>query len=267
MSPERCGTPGGLLHFTRLVVHPTTAIRRIIHEQPDLTRIVLFVFVVSSLRGIVEGIWVLLRVGQLGQVATSWTLFHGYLRLEVPFLISSLTCGYVRWVGFAVACYWLGRFFGGTQGRFNDWLRLTGIFMGLYLVAILPNFAYLIWKLPVIQFHISSLYNPGLGVGQMLTSVWLVVLLYQAARIVHGLPRFQSLLIGASIPLANIGALVLGSSIFFNLPRLDALPFRGAMHLATWVFIVITVLTIPLFLRWGYRLDRRGPLTANLRRA
>jgi hypothetical protein len=256
-----------LLHFTRLLVHPPSAIQRIIHEQPDLTRIVLFVFVVSILRGIVEGIWVLLRVGQLGQVATSWTLFHSYLRLGIPFLISSLTCGYVRWIGFALAAYWLGRFFGGKQGRFNDWLRLTGIFMGLYLVAILPNFAYLIWTLPMIQFRISSLYNPGLGVGQMLTSVWLGLLLYQAVRIVHGLARFQSLLIGASIVLANIGALVLGSLIFFNLPRLDALPFRGTMHLATWVFIVITVLTVPLFLRWGYRLDRRRTLTTTLRGA
>jgi hypothetical protein len=36
------------------------------------------------------------------------------------------------------------------------------------------------------------------------------------------------------------------------------LPFRGALHLATWIFILITLLTIPLFLWSGYRLDRRA---------
>lgn len=97
-----------------------------------------------------------------------------------------------------------------------------------------------------------------MGIGQVVTGVWLTVILYQAARILYQLPRSTALVVGLSVPLLNVGALVLGSMIFFNLPSLGVLPFRGAMNLATWIFILITLLTIPVFLWSGYRLDRRA---------
>lgn len=253
-----------ITYFVYLFSRPTYGMRKILEEKPSFKQIALFLFVVSTLRGIIEGIWVLLRVGQLEQVVTSWVLLKSYLRLGIPFIVSSITCGYVRWVGFALAPFLLGRFF-GKQSRFEDWLRLSGFFMGLYLLAILPNFAYLVFKLPVIQFHISPIYNPGMGIGQVVTSIWLAVLLYKAARIIHGLPRVQTFLIGTSVPLLNVGALILGSMAFFNLPPLGVLPFRGAMNLATWVFILITLLVIPVFLWSGYRLDRRAQSMASER--
>ena len=244
-----------IAYFACLFSRPSHTIKKILEEKPSFRQLFLFLFVISTLRGIIEGIWVLLKAGQLAHVFSSAALMKSYLELGIPFLISSLTCGYVRWAGFALAPCLLARFF-GKEGRFGDWLRLSGVFMGLYLVAILPNFAYLFFKLPVIQFYISRFYNPGLGIGQVLTSCWMVVLLYKSARVLYGLPRFSSFLIGISIPLLNIGALVLGSMIFFNLPQLALLPFRGAMNLATWIFIFITLLTIPVLLVWGNRVGR-----------
>lgn len=247
--------PSPITYFSLLFIHPAVAIKRIFDEKPSFKGIFLFLLIISILRGVVEGLWVLVKAGQLTQVFASGALFKSYLQLGIPFLISSITCGYVRWMGFALAPCLLARFF-GKETRFTDWLRFSGIFLGLYLVAILPNFAYLFFKLPMIHFHISPIYNPGLGIGQMLTSLFTAFLFYKTARMIYGFSRYQSFLIGITVPLLNIGALILGSMIFFNLSRLSRLPFRGAIDIATWIFIFITLLAIPVFLVWGNHLNR-----------
>lgn len=244
-----------LFHFFNLLIRPTCAIKKILTDRPSFKRLVVFLLLASILRGLIEGLWMLLREGQLFQIIVSPVLFKSYLNLGIPFILSSITCGYVRWVGFALLPCLLAKFW-GKEARYRDFLRVTGIMMGLYVVTILPNFAYLFFKLPMIQFNVSKVYNPAIGLGQWITAVWLVVIIYKASRIIYGLSRFQSLLCGLSVLLVNIGALVFGTLVFFNFDYFNTFSSRATLNIATYIFIGITILTVPVFLWLGMRLTK-----------
>lgn len=247
-----------LRYFILLPIRPSFAIRKILQEKPSFKRLAIFIFIVSLVRGIIEGVWMLLREGQFLPVVVSPVLFKSYAALAIPFILSSITCGYVRWVGFAFLPCLLAEFW-GKEARYKDFLRVTGVMMGLYVVTILPNFAYLFFKLPMIQFNVSKVYNPAIGLGQWITALWLVTIVYKASRIILGLCGFHALLCGISVLLANIGALVFGSFVFFNLDYFNAVSLRETLHIATYIFIGITMLAIPIFLWSGMRL-RKGLL-------
>jgi hypothetical protein len=251
-----------LQYFCSLFIHPSFAINKILKEKPGFKRLAIFIFIVSTLRGIIEGLWMLMREGQFLPVVISPVLFKSYMNLGIPFILSSITCGYVRWVGFALLPCLLAKFW-GKEARYKDFLRVTGIMMGLYLVTILPNFAYLFFKLPMIQFNVSKVYNPAIGLGQWITALGLVTIIYKASRIILGLSGFQALLCGISVLLVNIGALVFGSFVFFNLDYFNAVSFRGTLNIATYIFIVITILTIPVFLWVGMSLKKGFLCTKN----
>ena len=176
------------------------------------------------------------REGQLFQIIASPVLFKSYMNLGIPFILSSITCGYVRWVGFALLPCLLAKFW-GKEARYKDFLRVTGIMMGLYLVTILPNFAYLFFKLPMIQFNVSKVYNPAIGLGQWITALGLVTIIYKASRIILGLSGFQALLCGISVLLVNIGALVFGSLVFFNFDYFNTFSFRGQRSTSLRIYL------------------------------
>ena len=244
-----------LSHFCDLLIRPTPAIRKILTDRPSFKRLVIFLLSAGILRGLIEGLWMLPREGQLFQIIASPVLFKSYMNLGIPFILSSITCGYVRWVGFALLPCLLAKLWGG-KARYKDFLRVTGIMMGLYVVTILPNFAYLFFKLPMIQFNVSKIYNPAIGLGQWITAVWLVVIIYKASRIICGLSGFQALLCGLSVLLVNIGALVFGSLVFFNFDYFNTFSLRTTLNIATHIFIGITILTIPVFLWSGMSLKK-----------
>lgn len=243
-----------LTYFLYLFIRPTQGIKKILKEKPSFKRIIVFLFLVSALRGVIEGIWMLLREGQFNQVISSAVLFKSYLQLGIPFLISSITCGYVRWAGFAFLPCLLAKFLGKRGYFYKDFLRVSGIIMGIYVVAILPNFAYLFFKLPMIQFNVSRIYNPAIGIGQIITGIWLIFIIYKATRIICGLTKYQSFLAGLSVLLVNLGTLVFGSLVFFKLPYLVSVSFKRTLNIATFVFIIITSLSLVIFLGLGLRL-------------
>jgi hypothetical protein len=197
----------------------------------------------------------LAREGQLLPIMVSPVLFKSYMNVGIPFILSSITCGYVRWIGFALLPCLLAKFW-GKEARYKNFLRVTGIMMGLYAVTILPNFAYLFFKLPMIQFNVSKVYNPAIGLGQWITALWLVTIIYKASRIILRLSGFQAFLCGISVLLGNIGALVFGSLVFFNLNYFNAVSLRATLTIATFIFIGITIITIPVFLWFGMTLTR-----------
>lgn len=244
-------------YFLLLLVRPSVAIEKILKEEPAFKRILIFLFWIGALRGITEGIWILSMHGQLGQVLSTPALLKTYLGQCLPFVLSNVTTGYVRWVAFALVPFAGGLFLGG-RGRFVDFLRLYGIILGIFLVTILPNFAYLFMKLPTIRFNISDMYNPTIGVGQIITSCWLVYVSYRAVISIHKLPRFESFFIGLLVPLLNIGILVLGAAAVFNLPGFSMSSPKKVFSLSTVGFTVATLAAIPVFLRIGYLLDSRA---------
>ncbi len=243
--------------FLWLLVRPAYGIRQILSHKPSFRRIIVFLFVIGMVRGLLECAMLLLRAGQFEQVLTSSTaLLKSYLRMGIPFLVSSITCGYVRWVGFALVVYLLASFF-GKKGRFNDCLRVSGVALGIYLVTIILNFAYLLIPLPVIEFAASRYIKPTIGIGQALTSAWLIFVMYTAARLIFRLPRYASFLIGLSVVLINIGALVLTCLIFFNLRPLTLLSYRDNLDIFTFLFVVVTLLCTAGFYWLGVWHEKR----------
>jgi hypothetical protein len=249
-----------LFHFCNLLIRPTYTIKEILIDRPGFKRVAFFLFWIGILRGLIEGLWMLAREGQFLPIMVSPVLFKSYMNVGTPFILSSITCGYVRWVGFALLPCLLAQFW-GKEARYKDFLRVTGVMMGLYVVTILPNFAYLFFKLPMIQFHVSKVYNPAIGLGQWITAVWLVTIIYKASRMICHLSRFQSWLCGLSVLLVNIGALVLGSLVFFNLEYFHTVSFRGTLNIATYIFIGITIITVPIFLWFGMNLTKQRKIS------
>lgn len=242
-------------YFLRLFTHPSNTIQQILQESPSFFRIVIFLCGVGILRGILEEVLQLLVVGQFSQVVSSPLLSKKYLLAGIPFLLSSVSFAYLRWVAFAFIVYFLGRFVGGKE-RFEHFLRIYGVILGIYTVAILPNFVYLIIKSPIITFRISTTYNPSFGIGQILTSCWLVFISYKVVRIIYKLPTLEAVFIGLSVPLINIGTLVFGALLYFKFSPLFSLSQRKVFSLATHALVIVPLLMIPFLLWLGYRIDR-----------
>lgn len=195
--------------------------------------------------------------GQFIQAVSSWAVMKTQLPIGSFFVFSCITTGYARWIAFTLIAYVLGKFAGGT-GKVTDFLRVYGIILGIFFVTALPNFAHLFLKLPIIQFSVSQSYSPTIGIGQVLTSCWLAYISYKAVQIIHNLPRVDSILIGLSVPLINIGTLIFGAKVFFNLPQIAPLAERKLHTLATYVFIAATLVAIPLLIWVVYRIARKG---------
>lgn len=246
-----------LEYFLSLFIKPAKTIERILAERPSFKRIAFFLLFIGALRGIIEGAWMLLMLGQFSQVISSPDLFRSYLLQGSYFGLANIITAYVRWAMFALIPYLLGRFLGG-RGKFEEFLRLYGIILGIFLVTILPNFAHLALKLPIIEFRVSASYNPALGVGQMLTSCWLAYISYEAVRITHKLSKIESVFIGLLVPLINIGLLVFGAMVFFNFPTIIALSRRNIFIVATIAFIIVALIATPILFWSGYRIERRS---------
>lgn len=253
---DNCESRSLFQYFLLLLICPAATIKHILKVKPSFKRIIIFLFIVSILRGLIESIWMLMREGQFWAVCTSLILLKSYLHSAVPFMVSSITSGYARWAGFALVPCLLAKFLGKTA-CYKKFLRVTGVMMGLYVMTIIPNFAYLFLDLPVIHFQISQNYNPALGIGQMISGVWLILIIYKAGRIICGLTRWQSVLAAVSVYLGNLGALIFGAMFFFNLPVVTDWSFKSALNTATIWFNIATALLVPLFLWIGTRWTTR----------
>lgn len=242
--------------FLCLLIRPKSSVERIILNKPKYKGIILFLFVIGTLRGLTEGIWILSMNHQLGQVFKSFPLLYSYLLQGLPFVLSNITTAFVRWAAFAFFTFACGVLMGG-RGRFADFLRIYGVILGIFFITILPNFLYLFFNLPSIRFNVSAIYNPTIGLGQILTSCWLAYVSYQAVMQLHKLPPFESFLIGLLVPLLNIGILVLGAAVVFNFHSLADFPLKTVFNLSTIGFTVATLAAIPAFLWLGSCFDKK----------
>ena len=243
-------------YFSSLLVKPTGTVYQITQDRPGFREIAIFLFSVGAARGIIELFWELLMAGQLGRTLSNPELFRRQFLADGSILVlGNVTTAYVRWGMFALIPFVLCRFL-GSRVRFEVFLRLYGIVLGLFVVTLLPNFLYLFFKLPMLRFEVSEVYNPVFGIGQVLTSLALIFITYKIARIAAGLPRWESLLVSPAIPLVNIGLLVLCSHIFFNLPAVMGLSHRKGLYIAAACFVVATSAAVPILLWLGFRIDK-----------
>jgi hypothetical protein len=212
---------------------------------------------VGALRGIIELVWELLMAGQFSQTILTPALFKRQILQDgTLFLLANVTTAYIRWPIFALVPFLFARFLGGRT-RFRVFLRLYGVALGIFFVTVLPNFIYVFFKLPLIKFEVSKAYNPIFGIGQVLTSLWLIFISFKILRITEKLSWIESMLIGSLVPLVNIGLLVLSSKIFFNLPTIILLSRRKTFLIAAFCFIMITLVAVPFLLWAGHKIDQK----------
>jgi hypothetical protein len=247
-----------LTYFLYLFIRPTYGIRRILEDKPSFQRIVVFLFYVGALRGIIELVWELLMAGQFSQTILTPALFKRQILSDGSlFLLGNITTAYVRWPIFALIPFLFTRFLGGRT-NFQEFLRLYGIVLGLFVVTALPNFIYVFFKLPLIKFEVSYAYNPIFGIGQALTSLWLIFISSQILRITNKSSWIESISISLLIPLTNMGLLVLCSKIFFNFPVIVLLSQRKIFLIAAFCFIIATLAATPFLLWIGHKIDQKG---------
>lgn len=239
-------------YFFHMLYAPGAAIDRVLAEQPSFKRITAYVSAMGLLRGLVEGLWILLMAGQLQAMLVRGQFGTWILGEAAPFLLANLLTGLFRWGLFAIVPYALGRFSGG-QGRWLDFLRVYGVAMAIYVVTILPNYSYLFWHLPVYQVAVSWSYNPIFGLGQVLTSIWLGYFGYVSCRRLHGLPGVESVLVGVAVPATNLGLFIIAAKVFFNLRLLARLSLVHTFWIATAGFIAAALVAIPVLFWLGFR--------------
>lgn len=245
-------------YFVEMLFRPARTIPRISSEPPAFWALALFLTLISLLRAVLDGVVVLLDEQQLIGMWLSGRLLPWFLFKAYPLLLADWLAVYVRWLGFALVPYILGRLCGG-QGQLKTLLRLYGVILGIYVVTPLPNFAYFLMPLPQIRFAAAPGFMPVLGIGNVATSVWLAWVTYLVVRQVHRLPRFEAVGIGVITPLLNIAALVLPGALIFNLPtatdwhanRVDSITLLG--------FSLISVMLIGAaigLIRWLLQRER-----------
>lgn len=253
------GTMSVFGYFLHLLFQPTTTIPRISHEKPSWVRIAVFLFWVATLRWLLELIWELVMAGQLRQTFLTPVLLKRQIVSDgMLFFVGHLTTVYLRWAMFALIAY-LGSRVLGRRVRFDVLLRLYGIALGLFVVTVLPNYLYVFFSLPLLRFEVSEIYTPVVGIGQLLSALWLIVISSKILRSISGLSWFESILVSLLIPLTNFGLLVLCAWMFFNLPAIIGLPQREMFLIAAWCFIPATLLATPLLLWAGREMNERRP--------
>lgn len=242
-----------------MLIRPAQAIETLLTTPPSFRAILVFLTIISLLRGVLDGLLVLLDDGQLWSMWVSGRLLPWFAFKAFPLLLADWLAVYVRWLGFALVPYLLGRFSGGT-GRLIDFLRLYGIALGIYVVTVLPNFAYFLVPLPLVRFDAAPEFRPTLGVGQTLTSTWLAWVTFCALRRLHRLPAFESLAIGVLTPALNIAALVLPGALIFNLPAVRLWSEKLVATSTLLGFSAASVVLIGgalILVRWLSRLESR----------
>lgn len=235
-------------YFASLLIRPTRTIERICIEQPPIRRIIRFLGGIGIARGILEIVWLFMISGHLAQF---WSLSQQpswYVLEAGPFLAANLTAAYLRWALFTFIAFFLGRSCHG-KGDFVTLLRIYGVILGVYAVAIVPNFLHHFWAIPFIRFQVSRVYAPDTGIGQLLSAVWLVFISAKVIRQLHKLPWQESILIGLLIAVFDRVFFLVGARVFFHIPAITVLSGKELFTAASLACIVFS-LAFTLLLLW-----------------
>lgn len=243
--------------FLVLLKSPGRGLEEIRQRPMRLRSLALFLLGVGFLRGFLDVPWVYWQAGRLPLLPPLLTDPGWYLYNIGPFILSDVVTALVRWVLFTTIVYGLGRFLAG-QGSYRVTLNFFGAVLGITLVTILVDYLYLFFQLPLIRFQVSPQYSPVIGLGQVITSVWIGFVTWLLARREYGLPFWPALSLGAFIPLLNTGLfLLVMRALFWLLPE-DA-RFNSLVPLLNTAFVVLGLAAFA----WLFLLGRRGPDSKN----
>lgn len=216
----------------------------------------LFLGCVGLLRWILETIWYYLSLEHGATLVQDMARPGWYLTIAAPFAVANIVTACGRWVIFAFVPFALGAALGG-KARFRPFLNVYAAALGIYVVTILINYVYLWVDIPFFQLGVSEVYRPNIGVGQIVTSLWLVWVTYHAGRILHGLDAASALLVGFSLPVLNLSLPAVGAAILFRQPTMASANLQQRALVANGLFVLAVLAVIPVLLWLGNRIDRR----------
>jgi thermitase len=212
--------------FFRLFYQPRAAVAEILARPPSWRAIFIFLAIISLLRTTLEAAWDLLMKGELFNTLRQPGALWAYRVPFTAFFGANLATAYLRVVLFAFIALAVGKFLGG-KGRFEPLLRLYGVILGLFALTIVPDYLAVWIQMPFVAFRAAPTYNPEVGVGQLISSIWLGWITYVAVRTAHRIKPFDALQTAAALALANTGLLVLVAMGVLNLPFMPSTVYPG----------------------------------------
>ena len=218
----------------------------------DFKKIYIFLTLMGLLRGALETLWIFLMSGGLGQLYISLKRPSWYLFECGPFLLANVTTVFFRWAFFSLLILWAVRF----QGRninykvaYFDLLRKVSKILWLYPLAVLPNYLYLFRQLPLIRFRVSGMFQPAIGIGQVITGALTIFMIYRITRQLFGSNKTQSILTGLWVVLFDRAIYVFSGWVFFNIPFIIRFSYVKAAPYSIILFTVLTAAVTPIILR------------------
>lgn len=237
----------------QILVTPDGVIRRLRGNRLSIQRLLFFLGVVGLLRGALEAIW-LYAMAQQPALWMRLAQDPGRYAVEgAPFVAANGMTAYLRWVMYTVLFLGIARWFGRTC-PFVLLRDLTGLALGLYLVPVAVNILYLFFPLPVVQFPISDVYQPIVGLGTWVASVWFGWIAFRIFRAGCGLANGEALLGAVFIPLFDKVLFIGASGLVFRWRELAWMPVTSRMVLVTVGFLAAALVALPFFIWMGRRL-------------
>lgn len=237
-----------------LLRHPRQAIRQALAHPPSTKSLLLFLGIVGFLRGLLEALWLYGMAYRPGILLELLQEPNRYLLEGALFIAANVMTAYLRWAMYAVLFSGVARWF-GRRIPFRHLTILTGLMLGLYLVPVIVNSLYLIFPLPSIKFSVSQVYQPVIGVGQLVATAWFAWVAYHVFRAACGLSNQEAVLGAAFIPLLDRVLFVAGAAVVFQVRDLALLPVTFRMGLVTVGFLIVAVVATPLLLWFGRRMS------------
>jgi len=224
----------------------------------DFKKIYIFLTLMGLSRGILETLWIFLMSGSAGHeiyvslMKPSWYLFECG-----PFLLANVTTAFFRWALFSFLILLAVRiqppagchFQAESRRIYFDLLRKTSKILWLYPLAVLPNYLYLFWQLPLIRFRVSGMFQPAIGIGQVITGAITIFMIYGITRQLFGFNKTQSILTGCWVILFDRASYIFLSWIFFNIPFVIRFSYVKAAPYSIALFIISTAALTPIILR------------------
>jgi hypothetical protein len=222
----------------------------LLQQHPmSLNSIIVFLIGVGFVRGMLDIPWIYWQAGRLILLLPSMTSPTWYLLNIGPFILAEIITALLRWVLFSTIVYGLGRFLGG-QGSYRTTLCMYGALLGITLATILIDYLHLLMPLPLIRFSAAPRYNPVIGLGQVLTSLWIGNITYLVVRSEYQLAVWPSAMVGAFIPLLNTGLfLIVARVLFWLLP--NSIPHNMLLIALNIGFVILGLSAFVALLWWG----------------
>ncbi len=239
-----------------LLTRPRAAVRILRETVPSGWALMGFLGVVGLLRGSLEAIWLYAMARRPGLLEQLLLDPMRYLVEGALFVAANGMTAYLRWAMYVFLFMAIARWF-GRRVPFARMGTLTALLLGLYLVPVLVNTLYLFVPLPVFQFSVSQVYQPYMGLGTLVASIWFAWVAFWIFRDACGLSMAESLLGALFIPLLDKALFIGGAAVVFRWHWLTWLPVTSRMAWVTLGFLIAAGLAIPAFLWFGRRLS--GP--------